>query len=558
MRALGLLATSAVALGKWPEALRHADLGLSRLTPTDPPRTAVELLTARGACLVDLGRLAEARKAVEEAVTRSKAVAAPDLLTLSLKSRAFVRARQGDQAGAVEDGLAAREAAERSGDPLLAAETLAELGILYDELGDLEPALACFTRALPVFEKAGAVQSQAATLHNVARIHLARERFDEAAAAYRRSRDLSKKAGDESGVAYAVFGLGSIESRRGDPAVALATLRSALASFEGLGDARMRYAALVEIGRLERKRGRPAAARLSLERALEAAYALESDHETGLAHRELALTLADEGRFAEAYRHLLEAGALRDRAADAGKSREATELRVRFESELRQRENLLLQRDVELERLGLAEERRRRILFACAAVGGLLLAGFLAVGAVHDARLRRKLAEQATTDDLTGLLNRRATLAALEREVKAAGRHRTPLSVALVDLDRFKSVNDEFGHAAGDEALVAFGRLCRSTLRLEDSFGRWGGEEFLLVFRQTGAAEARAVLERLREGMRGLSLPRLNGERQLTMSAGLAVLLDGETGVDGLLKRADEALYAAKQKGRDRIEVAPA
>ena len=150
-------------------------------------------------------------------------------------------------------------------------------------------------------------------------------------------------------------------------------------------------------------------------------------------------------------------------------------------------------------------------------------------------------------DALTGLLNRRAILSQLGGTMSGARRHGHPLSVAMVDLDNFKQINDTHGHAAGDEVLIAAVRAMRTHLRAEDALGRLGGEEFLVVLPDThdGAPPARG-----REAARGGGR-RAGAGGRVTCSVGVATW-SGET-PDVLLRRADEALYAAKDAGRDRV-----
>lgn len=157
----------------------------------------------------------------------------------------------------------------------------------------------------------------------------------------------------------------------------------------------------------------------------------------------------------------------------------------------------------------------------------------------------------ATHDELTGLLNRRAIVAAGEREVALAIRTRQPLTVAYVDIDFFKHINDELGHEAGDLVLAELARLLRSTCRSVDLVGRLGGEEFCLVFPGVGPDRAACVGERLLAAVRGY---RFRERHPVTMSLGLASLVDaaGERPWAELLARADAALYRAKQLGRDR------
>ena len=169
----------------------------------------------------------------------------------------------------------------------------------------------------------------------------------------------------------------------------------------------------------------------------------------------------------------------------------------------------------------------------------------------------RRLETLIFEDPLTGLANRRYILTQLGSFVSGARRHGRPLSVAIVDVDRFKDVNDRYGHAAGDAVLVAATGALRSHLRAEDHLGRLGGEEFLAVLPDTDADAAAAVAERMRADV-AESVVEHEGERlRVTVSIGMATWEDDES-PELMLRRADEALYAAKAAGRDRTLSAPA
>lgn len=175
-----------------------------------------------------------------------------------------------------------------------------------------------------------------------------------------------------------------------------------------------------------------------------------------------------------------------------------------------------------------------------------------AVVALENARLHRMVERQALVDGLTGLANRRAAAEALRAEAARASRLQTPLAVVLADLDGFKDVNDEYGHAVGDEVLRAFADVLRQTLRESDVAGRWGGEEFLLLLPGADEEGAIRLAERIRAVLAGRSIPGAPGLR-ITASFGVAES-DGECGGDELVAAADSALYRAKRAGRDRVE----
>ncbi len=164
------------------------------------------------------------------------------------------------------------------------------------------------------------------------------------------------------------------------------------------------------------------------------------------------------------------------------------------------------------------------------------------------------------TDPLTGLANRRHLMAKLEQEVQRARRYKTPLSVVMIDIDHFKHVNDTYGHAMGDEVLRNIGRMLREGVRTTDLAARYGGEELTLVLPHTDLPAALQVAETLRQKFAGLDHTHDGVAIRKTASMGVAAR-DGQGEVPGaeeLLKHADEALYRAKEGGRNKVVAAEA
>ena len=165
-----------------------------------------------------------------------------------------------------------------------------------------------------------------------------------------------------------------------------------------------------------------------------------------------------------------------------------------------------------------------------------------------------RLQEMATTDALTGVLNRRAYLDRFELEVQRATRFKHHLSVAMLDVDHFKAVNDTYGHSMGDRVLVKIAEVVRNRLRGIDVFGRLGGEEFSIIMAETNLRGARILSERIREDIESLRLddPEF-ATVKVTVSIGVA---EWRVGLEPAqcLDRADRVLYRAKQSGRNRVE----
>ena len=165
----------------------------------------------------------------------------------------------------------------------------------------------------------------------------------------------------------------------------------------------------------------------------------------------------------------------------------------------------------------------------------------------------REIREISITDHLTGAFTRRHLDAVLATEISRAARSGHDLAVVLCDIDRFKSVNDRFGHAAGDRLLVEFVKLLKGSIRKMDILGRWGGEEFLVVLPDIDLAGAVAAAEKLRGAV---AAGEFDGIGRCSASFGVAVLRPGET-AEHLVERADRGLYAAKAGGRNRVDAGP-
>lgn len=164
--------------------------------------------------------------------------------------------------------------------------------------------------------------------------------------------------------------------------------------------------------------------------------------------------------------------------------------------------------------------------------------------------LEKELRRSATTDPLTGVFNRRHFLQLGEKELNRARRYNRPLSVMLIDLDNFKTINDSLGHAAGDEVLKHLASLTSRNLRSNDIFGRLGGDEFAVITPELDSEAALILAERLREAMES---PSSESSLDVTISIGVASVLPSDASIDDILKRADKALYLSKDQGRNKV-----
>ena len=171
-----------------------------------------------------------------------------------------------------------------------------------------------------------------------------------------------------------------------------------------------------------------------------------------------------------------------------------------------------------------------------------------------DQQFHEEMYRLATTDELTRLLNKFAITRCLAEEISKTGRYLRRLSVILIDIDNFKSLNDTYGHLAGDRVLQAFAAVIRERSRAQDRAGRFGGEEFLVVLPETGLRGATSLAERIRAHVEARVAAEAGIDRTVTASFGVATYRLRTGGADNLVEQADRALYRAKARGKNRVE----
>jgi diguanylate cyclase (GGDEF)-like protein/PAS domain S-box-containing protein len=183
----------------------------------------------------------------------------------------------------------------------------------------------------------------------------------------------------------------------------------------------------------------------------------------------------------------------------------------------------------------------------------LMIIGRELASAIERARLYEQVQHLATTDGLTGIYNRRHFFDLAERALNIAQRYGHPISIMLVDLDHFKSINDSYGHPAGDLVLRTVAEWGLQHLRRVDILGRYGGDEFTIFLPETGSAKAREAAERLRRAIADVPVETAQGPLTMTASIGVATSADNKIGLAALLNQADQAMYSAKHAGGNRV-----
>lgn len=381
------------------------------------------------------------------------------------------------------------------------------------------------------------------------------DRDADAARHLRRALASSRALGDRAGIAAALTAIASLDQkqqRHDDALQALAEAEPVLRSI-GSGTAGRLMAVytrrLHSLTVLQRHAELPA--------AIEAAQALPvqgvQPSARGALARAIAAGQAALGRHARAYEWMQRAHALETQSRSLAGGAQVLRLQTLYDSSRREAELAALRHAEEAARLSLqAQQATARTLWAALVAAVALVAGAGALGWRQWQR-RREMAELALRDTLTGLANRRAIEAYARAQVEQARRLNLPLTLALIDLDHFKEVNDRHGHAVGDAVLVAFSRAVAAPLRAPDRLGRWGGEEFLLVLPGTAQQELPALFMRLRAAFAAAEVPGLPRPHGRSFSMGAAEAGRDGSGLEALVEAADRRLYDAKAAGRDRL-----
>lgn len=276
------------------------------------------------------------------------------------------------------------------------------------------------------------------------------------------------------------------------------------------------------------------------------ALALESD-DLNLqwdAYATLADAEATAGKYKQAHQHLVAAFDILKKSSRQNLDSQTILIREQFDTERKEKENAILAEKLAIESL-LLSNKNREIWILSIVTGIMALASFALLFAY---RRTRYLAQH---DGLTSLLNRRQIIRQGELEFQRAKRYQTPLAIVSFDIDHFKEINDQHGHAEGDRVLKYVGAVCKEMLRASDFAGRLGGEEFLIVLTHSDKDGAFKFAERLREKITEV-VQQKTDKLQVTASFGVVELSNNDTNFEDLLQRADVAMYHAKARGRNQ------
>jgi diguanylate cyclase (GGDEF)-like protein len=519
---------------------------------TDPVR--IMLLSLYAENVYDQAGIAAAAKITEEAQAAQKRGSREDICLLIGRGLLQYREDREDLAiGSLTQAYRSSTTPEYGEPHVLAASVLATV---LRGMGDYQQALALNQEAIDWDTEQHAALALSVDRFLRGRILILMQKYAQAIDEFDDSRKLSALLNDTQGVAFADVRVCEARIELGQLIKARSSCENALFTFiaSRFSDEVKETEAL--LARIDLAEGHPEKALATLNEVLDHSGTDVLPLRVASLYQWRARTNAALHNYRDAYNDLSEYTRRYVATNDADRTKQAVALRARFETDREIERNTLLKRELDLSHEQSQRQAQQLRWNAIAAVSGVLVIALLIYFLVTNFRFRQQLVRLASQDGLTGLPNRRRTAELATDALAAATISDEPLTIAIIDMDHFKFINDRCGHATGDYVLREFARLGRELVRAQDSLGRWGGEEFLLIMPDATSDVAIATLERLRTLVFGINLPPSGAGLRVSLSAGLATRDKQVRSLDELIARADAALYVAKNDGRDLVRVA--
>ena len=549
--------------------------------------------------LFQAGRFEEAMASYRRGLKAGRVLGNAEVIGSCLNGVAAVKLQWGELTEALEffrEAVGYLEAAE---DQTKLAACISNISIIYYNRGEYREALEYMYRALGIYEKADNKTGIAVVLNSIGAVHGKLEQYDKAVEIFQRGLVVAREANNLQLIATFLINIGEHQMKRGEADTAMATFEDALQYARKLGNRDILAVCLNNIGEVLRtvgqyrnamryfqetlklfedmqSRPRIFASYLNIgntfmdleqydeaESSLLMAYDLANELESKSKQKQSVDVLSQlyekMGRYDKSLAFRKEYDALNQEMINAETFEKIADLQNQHDKENREKQIQILEKEREIRALQI---RRQRIVIGLTIIVALLL-GTMILVLYRRFRLKAKsnrmlerayeqMEELARYDELTGLYNRRSVSERIEIEMVRMGRTWRPFSLAMVDVDDFKTINDRYGHPCGDAVLKTLGLVMKDALRLQDVASRWGGEEFLLMLPETDMDGAWILAEKVRKRVESTVIEWEKQRLQLTVTIGISVY-DRPGPLSACIQRADEALYRGKRTGKNQV-----
>lgn len=468
-------------------------------------------------------------------------------------SLGITQSRTGDVRTAILSYKAAYDCYLNAQDIAGQAKSLIGLGNEYSVIGDNNLALSYYEKALNIAQAAGNKFGESIILLNVADIYLMMNNEEKARETYLNAMQASELAHFDIGVSMGRMGLAKVYISQKDWLNALELTQQLESENKAVGDLQTLFVVHLFQAKSHLGLHNVNAALIAVEKAKMLQGGSENTQPTMDLQAVIEEIAVYEKDFEVAYYNLKTRFEWFKENVSEENVKQLQRLKIEFDTQLKEKLNESLQQDNELKQLKIDQQRNELKIWVL--ILALCLAVILIIGIVliFQTKNRNRFKNMAMNDFLTSSPNRRAILQFAKEQFNRSRRYKVPLTVALIDLDYFKQLNDQYGHDVGDKVLIEFAKVCVKTLREQDKFGRYGGEEWLLVMPDTELAHSFQVFERLRKEMESVCIGECKADTKVRFSMGAAKRSDKDVSIEALIKRADENLYLAKEQGRDKV-----
>ncbi|MFT5277543.1 MAG: diguanylate cyclase (GGDEF)-like protein [Arenicella sp.] len=422
------------------------------------------------------------------------------------------------------------------------------------ELGNVDIAREYFQKALITSRKSGDKFEISVVLYNIGNSYSLGDNIDKAREYMLQAMQMSVDLNDDIGVAWAKKKLADFDIKEGNWRSAITLYSEIQTVFEETGSVALQFQVLsgqaeahLALSNLDIASQKADQSRLLLPR-LNAPFFRENLYKT---YANIAYA---KGEFKQAFDILNENYAFAEKVHLEEKQKTIEKYRVQFDSELKEKENESLSNENESKNLEIREQTEHQKLWWLIAGLSILLSVIVGLLLFIQTKNRNHFKSMALKDHLTGSPNRRAILEYVESRFFEATRTAQSLIIGIIDLDDFKTLNDKHGHKTGDDVLVAFANACTKVLRQYDKFGRYGGEEWLIVFPDTSPDSISDIFVRIRDQFNQILKQHHPDFSVVTFSIGIATFnKDTDNTPQSLINRADRNLYKAKDLGKDQV-----
>ncbi|MFW8592317.1 diguanylate cyclase [Glaciecola sp. 2405UD65-10] len=443
---------------------------------------------------------------------------------------------------------------DRIGDLPATGTALVSLGNVYSAIDNLDKAQEYFELALTTERQLGNKFSESIILFNMAQTYFIDKQVEKAKSIMLEALEISESLNDEIGIMWTKLELANIEVELKNYKKALALYHEVEPTFIYANDPTLLYAALfgmakahLELGNIER------ADFIMIKTAALFEYIRRptSDAERLTMMSKLLLK---QGEYDRAYEALEQAMEVKIDIKMKEKANLVQKYQVEFDTKLKEQQNAALLQQNRNNLAKIAQQERERNIWYIVILAITLCTIVLVIFLFQQNRLRKQFKAMAMRDPLTSQPNRRSVLSFAEMLFREAKERKLEIGIAIIDLDHFKKINDKFGHDTGDNVLMAFGAACKEVVRSQDGFGRYGGEEWLLVLAEVNESQIESIFKRLAEVVNKTAIEGLPNDEVITFSMGaVSITPSDKMNLREIIQHADKLLYKSKDQGRNQM-----